>query len=1459
MIAGLPVLANQTADFVLGQFDLVHNGPNIVGAVNSGGTIKTAGVSGPNGIAISGGGAVYVADTANSRVLVFSSAAALTNGQAASMVIGQPDGSSSQCNRGLAAPGSQTLCSPKAVAVQAGAVGTNVFVADTGNNRVLVYVGVLLTGCTATTPCVGPAANLLIGQSSFSSAVCAAGQAGLCGPSGVGVDASGNVYVGDTTNNRVMEFDSSVAGPPCSGGPGCNANIVFGQPTAVAGPVFTAAPANFSQTTCFNDQNPLSTTAVNRLGLCGPTGVALDGDNDLFVADTRNNRVLEYNSPLVPLIPNVTPSVVFGQPVVTAGPVFTAGPFNFTQNTCFNGATAATAVSDLGLCGPGGVVPNTTSALYVADTENSRILRYLNAPPNVTADEVLGQGDSPASFTTNSCNGGNDPGDFNGLGVDSLCQPGGLALDASNNPWVADTQNNRLLQFSVNSDSFRGNADLVLGQADFTHNPVNDLAFTEVASNSSALNGPVAVAIDGAGHVYVADPDNNRVLGWPDVAALTTNSPATLVIGQPDMASGACNQGVSNPSGSTLCAPFGVAVDSAGNLYVGDANNSRVLEYNTPFSGCAAPPATCIGGPANQVFGQKGLFTTLGCNNGVAGLGSDSLCGPGAVAVDGSNNLYVADTFNSRVLEYNAPLVPGGTSSSCHTPPCSATAVFGQVNVTSQVCADGSGGHAVSATGMCQPNGVGLDSLNDLFVADTSNNRVLEFNAPTFTLCTQSAPCQPGPAANRVFGQGADGNVATHPAVATTNACATSATGLCAPTGLALDAATALYISDSANNRVLEFNGPLSPPPGNQTANIVFGQPVGGVESPFNFTGKTCFSAEPGGPPSAPNPVSALGLCGPGGLAVVSPGGDLLVTDTTNNRVPHYHQPLVAPTHTPTPTATPTATGTATPTSTATVTATETPTGTATATGTATQTPTGTATATETATETATVTATATGTATETATITATATGTATEKATETATATGTATEKATETATASATATGTATGTATQTPTATATSAATATETAIATATATEKATETATASATATATPTATATSPATATATETPAPTSTSTEAATATPTVAPTATATALPTMVSTATGTPTSTETPAETATETPTPTPTCVHATAVATATPIPGAPVITEVSNPVVVGESFTLTGENFHPDAKVNFFLSTASGPLNAGPLTPSAITPTSMTVPVPDTIPLQQGTVAIVVVNPPATVSNVVSAALTGDAALDIPTITSIDGIDVARDSTDLGIHQDNVEKLIQQGEVVTIGGTGFDNVNGVVVDMFCNGCPGGKVAIPAVATLTSVMVTVPLPDAAKGIPLITGNVSFDVTNAGADHLFKFKSNAVAVPILALPAVTTVVQSGDTITVTGDGFIPGSVLNFFNLQNCGGVVNLGGADAAGHSKIPLNITSLTSMSFTLPPGVQKAPSYVQIVNPPFVPFTSSGTGPGGSFTVH
>ena len=217
-------------------------------------------------------------------------------------------------------------------------------------------------------------------------------------------------------------------------------------------------------------------------------------------------------------------------------------------------------------------------------------------------------------------------------------------------------------------------ADLVLGQADFIHLGINNLG-------ASGLSLPIAVATDSTGHIYVADACNNRVLGWRNAGSLTTGQPADLVIGQPDFHSFQFNNGTLPDDSSVLgpdslglssfqaqvnqCYPngaMGIAVDPSGNLYVADILNNRVLEYTSPFADCVAFP--CIGPPANLVFGQNGSFTRRGCNDGLnagdqGGVGPDSLCIPTGVAADPEGNLYIVDTGNGRVLEYDIPLATG--------------------------------------------------------------------------------------------------------------------------------------------------------------------------------------------------------------------------------------------------------------------------------------------------------------------------------------------------------------------------------------------------------------------------------------------------------------------------------------------------------------------------------------------------------------------------------------------------------------------------------------------------------------------------------------------------------------------------------------------------------------------------------------------------------------------------------
>lgn len=155
-----------------------------------------------------------------------------------------------------------------------------------------------------------------------------------------------------------------------------------------------------------------------------------------------------------------------------------------------------------------------------------------------------------------------------------------------------------------------------------------------------------------------------------------------------------------------------------------------------------------------------------------------------------------------------------------------------------------------------------------------------------------------------------------------------------------------------------------------------------------------------------------------------------------------------------------------------------------------------------------------------------------------------------------------------------------------------------------------------------------------------------------------------------------------------------PPSPAISSVPSPIRVGSSFTITGSFFSPGAVVNFFVATASGPKNAGPLTPSFVSSTQLTVPVPVTVPLGEGFVTVVVINADLgfKASNQFSTLLQGSAGAGIPTLTSINHLPLAATTST----PNNVPTVIIQGSSVPMGGSGFDTVHGVAVNVFC-ACP------------------------------------------------------------------------------------------------------------------------------------------------------------------
>src|SRR5271166_4227799 len=249
-------------------------------------------------------------------------------------------------------------------------------------------------------------------------------------------------------------------------------------------------------------------------------------------------------------------------------------------------------------------------------------------------------------------------------------------------------------------------ADAVLGQIDFSHNGLNN-------PGAASLDSPSQMAVDLNEHLYIVDGNNNRILGWTNATSFANGQNADIEIGQPDFQTTRCNRGtaggdVAGLGPDSLCLPGGVAVDSAGNLYVADTSNNRVLEYNQPF----VQPRT-TGFAANVVFGQNGSFTLTVCAQTANGL-----CSPRGVASDSSNNLYVADAGNHRVLEFNQPLAPFNAATGAGDE--TADLVFGQgstgADFARHACVINSG--PASAVGMCNPLSVAVDGAGDVFVGD---------------------------------------------------------------------------------------------------------------------------------------------------------------------------------------------------------------------------------------------------------------------------------------------------------------------------------------------------------------------------------------------------------------------------------------------------------------------------------------------------------------------------------------------------------------------------------------------------------------------------------------------------------------------------------------------------------------------------------------------------------------------
>lgn len=333
--------------------------------------------------------------------------------------------------------------------------------------------------------------------------------------------------------------------------------------------------------------------------------------------------------------------------------------------------------------------------MIVTDYSNNRVLIYNSIPTgnNAGADVVIGQ----QNMTSRSANQGGS------VGANTFIEPINVFYDGTR-LFVADWENNRVLIYNSLPTSNGASADVVIGQADMTHNSENQGG----SADANTLNGPVAVYSDGT-RLYVADMHNSRVLIYNSIPT-ANNASADVVIGQQNMASNSANQGGSVGAG-TLLEPTGVFIEN-GKLFIADYSNSRVLIYNSV--------PTASNAEANVVVGQAD-FTHNDSNQGSSSASASTLSRPVITYVDGTR-LYVSDMGNARMLVYNSIPVSNGAS---------ADIVIGQENMTqNEINRDG----AVGANTLYQTHQIWVDAFR-LFATDAYNNRLLIYNlGPEFTL-----------------------------------------------------------------------------------------------------------------------------------------------------------------------------------------------------------------------------------------------------------------------------------------------------------------------------------------------------------------------------------------------------------------------------------------------------------------------------------------------------------------------------------------------------------------------------------------------------------------------------------------------------------------------------------------------------------------------------------------------------
>jgi sugar lactone lactonase YvrE len=638
---------------------------------------------------------------------------------------------------------------------------------------------------------------------------------GLGKTTAVAVDGSGNLFIADNNNHRIVKVAPSGVQTVLLNGNVFDitqlavdsAGNLFILDDGTPGSIYLATPQIKEYTTAG------SLITIMSQGMGDAQGLAIDNAEDILADnDTIGANYVDwapYGTPpsawhtvynpvnpdpdLPPPTPNPAnlamgpfnpasgiqnvfiPFTASGQVLGVPG-YFSSGKVSYNQSQQFTVAS--------GLNNPLGVVADQTGNVFISNTSSNSIL------------EVPMTGTNSSGLPTY--------GSQIRLPVSGLNHPYGLAMDGAGNLYIADQDNSRIVDMQLHSVNFDAVNICPSGQtspapcSNTISIPFNVTASGSVSPRlllqgqpwtSSNKNADFSVAPGSTcvGNVAAGTTCTVNVTFAPKFAGLrpaaiqlVSNSGAilstNLLYGYGEGPQVAFNQAAQTTAVSGVPNPTSVAVDASGDVYVAQENGT-VMEF---IDGSKGIVASGLGGADNLTVDGAGNVYIADPNNnqvlevtpknGQTTVGA-GLLKPRGVAVDGEGNVFIADSNNNRVVK-----VLGGT-----------------------------GVQSTVGTGLNLPSAVAVDGLGDVYIADTGNSRVVDVSANGVQ--TTIASGLPNPisvaldAAGDVYVVDASSSVVE---ISPNGTQSTLGSGLSEPSGVALDGAGDLFISDYTNNRVVE-------------------------------------------------------------------------------------------------------------------------------------------------------------------------------------------------------------------------------------------------------------------------------------------------------------------------------------------------------------------------------------------------------------------------------------------------------------------------------------------------------------------------------------------------------------------------------------------------------------------------------------------------------------------------------